>query len=193
MLSRDFLERFQIANLMRVDEAFAPLKSWTPCDWIACLQGEIGEAINKAKKIKRVESGLGDINSDELMARLRHDLGEELADCFVYAMLIAHQWRIHSFTVSGCLQGVDNNSNLEYYRKTAGSGFNGFMRLSIVCNSMFEYESNGGCYRDSREDYVSEVIVWITVLAEHHGIDFETAIIEKFNETSSKSGSKIFL
>lgn len=54
--------------------------SWTPADWMTALVGELGEAANILKKIKR-----GDFELD----KVRDDLADELADVQTYLDILA--------------------------------------------------------------------------------------------------------
>lgn len=71
------------ANVKRAIEDFNhPLDSWSLTDWCCAMAGEVGEACNFAKKIRR---GLEvDTKQD-----LKIELGRELADVITYADLIA--------------------------------------------------------------------------------------------------------
>lgn len=53
---------------------------WSPCDWMTALTGEVGEAANLIKKVRR-----GDFDLDEV----RGDLADELADIACYLDLLA--------------------------------------------------------------------------------------------------------
>ncbi len=65
------------ANVLRCEEVFFPLNSWSPTDWGCALAGEAGEACNFAKKLKRGED----------IAHIQ--IGFELADVVIYADLFA--------------------------------------------------------------------------------------------------------
>jgi NTP pyrophosphatase (non-canonical NTP hydrolase) len=65
------------ANAARCDEAFHSVQAWSPTDWACCVAGEVGEACNLVKKLKR-----GDPVSIE-------DIGRELADAVIYIDLLA--------------------------------------------------------------------------------------------------------
>lgn len=70
------------ANVTRCETSFHPLDDWSPSDWACALAGEVGEACNKIKKLKR-----GDKISLE-------DIGKELADAVCYLDLLAARLRI---------------------------------------------------------------------------------------------------
>lgn len=58
-------------------------EQWAPSDWVVALLGELGEAANILKKIRRVESGTrGEF--DPPIEQLWEMLAEELADTYLY-------------------------------------------------------------------------------------------------------------
>ena len=62
---------------------------WSKNDWMIALVGEIGEAANILKKLKRSEDGLkGNKETDET---LQAGLAEELADSLTYLFLVAER------------------------------------------------------------------------------------------------------
>ena len=69
-------------DVPRCNESFPPhtLESWSLTDWAAALAGEVGEACNAIKKIRR-----GDYALDER----RNELADELADVVTYCDLLA--------------------------------------------------------------------------------------------------------
>ena len=58
---------------------------WTPGEWMSAILGELGEAANLVKKLKR-----GDLTLDEA----RPLIAKELADVVTYVDLTAYQFRI---------------------------------------------------------------------------------------------------
>lgn len=73
------------ANVLRCEDVFHPLDSWSPQDWACALAGETGELCNLVKKLRRgedipprlLEDESADVQTylDLLAARLRIDLG----------------------------------------------------------------------------------------------------------------------
>lgn len=64
----------------------SPVNSWSPTDWGCSLAGEVGEACNEVKKLKRETDGglqLGDCEN-RIVA-----IARELADVVCYADLLA--------------------------------------------------------------------------------------------------------
>lgn len=68
------------------------IEEWSPLEWAGAMAGEAGEAANAAKKLKRVESHLQNINApgrqliDVHAARVK--VAEESADTILYALLL---------------------------------------------------------------------------------------------------------
>jgi NTP pyrophosphatase (non-canonical NTP hydrolase) len=65
------------ANVARCQDVFHPIGSWSPTDWACALAGEVGEACNLIKKLRRGEP----VDVGEIML--------ELADTVIYADLLA--------------------------------------------------------------------------------------------------------
>ena len=65
------------ANVRRCEESFFALDHWSPTDWACALAGEVGEACNLVKKLRRGE---------EVEP---YRIGYELADTVIYADLLA--------------------------------------------------------------------------------------------------------
>lgn len=75
------------ANVRRCEDAFHPVVAWSPTDWATAMAGEVGEACNVVKKLRRIDSSpqIGHAPVDALVA----DLAKELADTVIYADLLA--------------------------------------------------------------------------------------------------------
>jgi NTP pyrophosphatase (non-canonical NTP hydrolase) len=66
---------------------------WSGADWSNAMCGEVGEAANVVKKIRRLETGTMQIGEPEL-EYLRQQLGHEIADVILYADLLAAYYGI---------------------------------------------------------------------------------------------------
>jgi NTP pyrophosphatase (non-canonical NTP hydrolase) len=75
------LPLFQDAN-GRPAHARRDGSDWSPADWMTALTGEVGEAANIIKKVRRGDFPLNDA---------REILGDELADIMIYLDLLAFQ------------------------------------------------------------------------------------------------------
>ena len=68
--------RLKEENRRRCEESFHPTHDWSPSDWATALAGEVGEACNLIKKMRRGE----EIPIEEI--------GYEIADAVIYADLL---------------------------------------------------------------------------------------------------------
>jgi len=84
------LKKFSAASWDR-SEDFQPDANWDTADWFTALMGELGEAANFAKKIKRLEDSGGHLPIENVNEynRLHDELEKELADTFCYLDLLA--------------------------------------------------------------------------------------------------------
>lgn len=91
MLTFDELRK---QNVARCEEAFHSLMAWSGTDWGCALAGEVGEACNIAKKIRR-----GDFSdympADGITNEGLDALADELADVICYADLMAARFGIN--------------------------------------------------------------------------------------------------
>jgi NTP pyrophosphatase (non-canonical NTP hydrolase) len=70
-----------------------PLDDWTGADWGNAAAGEMGEACNVVKKLRRLDVGHPGAN-DPGMLELVDQLGEEIADTVIYLDLLAQHYGI---------------------------------------------------------------------------------------------------
>lgn len=92
MLTLQYITEVNIARCNRWHKG--GLNDWTPADWMTALVGEIGEAANALKKLKRLEDDIQNHNSEEgrtidTRAIAIDKIGKELADSFLYLNLLA--------------------------------------------------------------------------------------------------------
>lgn len=78
-------------NLVRMP-MFHPLDDWSPTDWACAMAGEVGEACNFIKKLRRIQ-GSGSVY-EELRGEIVANIGKELADTVCYADLLAARLRL---------------------------------------------------------------------------------------------------
>lgn len=73
--------------------------NWSPSDWAVAAAGELGEACNAVKKLRRVEDGYANINDPGRQLETRQAaiavVGEELADTVLYILLLANNLGIN--------------------------------------------------------------------------------------------------
>lgn len=77
-------------NAIRCKESFHELDSWNTLEWMGAVAGEVGEACNIAKKMRRVQTSKG-YRSEELdnVHQMTQELGHEIADAVIYLDLVA--------------------------------------------------------------------------------------------------------
>lgn len=80
------LKALRQANRAR-QEFWGGSSNWTLADWSNALAGEVGEACNVVKKIRRPQ--LGTIGNDADAPRYFHQLEAELGDVLIYLDLLA--------------------------------------------------------------------------------------------------------
>lgn len=69
------------------------LTDWSPLEWAGAMAGEAGEACNAAKKLKRIEDGILNVNTEDGRSLTEHNaacmqIGKEVADTILYAVLV---------------------------------------------------------------------------------------------------------
>lgn len=82
-----------LKNARRCERSYHAVENWTPTDWGCALAGEVGEACNFIKKLKRETDDQNlypntlahNGSPDELI----ENIGKELADVVIYADLLA--------------------------------------------------------------------------------------------------------
>ena len=75
------------------------LEDWSMTDWSNAVTGELGEACNAIKKLRRIEDGLANISEPgrsltDRDAAIR-EIGKELADTMIYLDLLAQRLGIN--------------------------------------------------------------------------------------------------
>lgn len=87
-------------NAARAERWHAGGDEWTASDWSNALAGEVGEACNLVKKVRRhetrvdrVEGGAGSYNTPDL-DELLLGIADEIADIIIYADLLARHFDI---------------------------------------------------------------------------------------------------
>jgi NTP pyrophosphatase (non-canonical NTP hydrolase) len=79
------------------------LDDWSVLEWAGAMCGEAGEAANVAKKLIRLYHGMKDntpVGKEEgQLEFLREKLGQEIADTFLYLILLAAKEKINLYPV----------------------------------------------------------------------------------------------
>lgn len=82
------------ANIARLAKWHKDTAEWSGADWSNAMCGEVGEAANIVKKLRRDETGVGVSYHLQPAEDLRQQLADELADVVIYADLVAHHYNI---------------------------------------------------------------------------------------------------
>jgi NTP pyrophosphatase (non-canonical NTP hydrolase) len=83
----------QYINVKRA-ERWHGLNSWSALEWAGAMAGEAGEACNAAKKLKRIEGDIANINLEEGRSltdvqNASAKIVDEIADTVIYGVLLA--------------------------------------------------------------------------------------------------------
>jgi NTP pyrophosphatase (non-canonical NTP hydrolase) len=85
-------ETLEIKNFTRCEQVYHRLDNWSPTDWACAMAGEMGEACNEVKKLRRLMDDKQlwgtkefEIQKDILIGKIL----DELADTVIYADLLA--------------------------------------------------------------------------------------------------------
>ena len=84
------LRDFSAVNRRRCESADGfghSLHEWTLSDWMVAVGGELGEAMNIAKKLNRVRDGIP--GNRQTVEELRMAFRREIGDVFIYLDLVA--------------------------------------------------------------------------------------------------------
>ena len=184
ILTQSFVDEFRRANEERRNNGFGSLSDWHSREWVAALCGEAGEAANAAKKIRRLDAGLGDPND---RTQREHDYAEEIADCYVYADLVCIDQQI------GTAEMLTNVSADFDVAKTEFESCPSPMVFWIgTCKIISQIDE---CVMANVVPInpMRKLLARLMVAASYTTFDFETMIREKFNTVSERVGVDIHL
>lgn len=113
-LTFDFLFRTNIERCKRWHPG--GIEEWSALEWAGAMTGKAGEAANAAKKLKRVESKLQNINAPGRqlieVAQAQIAIAAECADTILYALLLMA--RIGVDDPERTLRTIFNRKSIEY-------------------------------------------------------------------------------
>lgn len=90
MLMPVTFQEFQIAITKRTEESFHKINDWSPIEYAAAMAGEVGEAVNFTKKIRRLQDGKHRVYNKGISEKaLIKGLGKEIGDIVAYAAIEA--------------------------------------------------------------------------------------------------------
>ena len=78
---------FAFANKVRCESGKGfkkNLDKWSVSDWFLAVGGELGEAMNAAKKLNRIRDGIPGNDPSDTEESLLAQVREEIADTFIY-------------------------------------------------------------------------------------------------------------
>ncbi len=94
------------------------VRSWSPLEWAGAMAGEAGEACNAAKKLKRVEDRIPNINEEgrhlATKEAARKHILREVADTFIYGVLLASRCEATGEELEAIIREVFNKKSEEY-------------------------------------------------------------------------------
>jgi len=79
------------ANSLRCQQSYHPIYRWSPTDWACALAGEVGEACNLIKKLRRLDDAGPWLDTSEARSALELEIADELADAQMYLDLLAER------------------------------------------------------------------------------------------------------
>lgn len=94
------------------------LTDWSALEWAGAMAGEAGEAANAAKKLRRIEDGIQNINLEAGRSlvdldKARLQVSKEVADTILYGLLLVARVG-HTDDFETILAGVFNAKSEEY-------------------------------------------------------------------------------
>jgi NTP pyrophosphatase (non-canonical NTP hydrolase) len=83
-------DQLRAANVARCEGSFHGIDRWSPSDWMTAVVGEIGEAANLVKKLRRLETAPDTHRpEDGGTVAMTAKLATEIADAVIYLDLFA--------------------------------------------------------------------------------------------------------
>jgi NTP pyrophosphatase (non-canonical NTP hydrolase) len=159
---------------------------WSLGDWVNATLGEMGEASNLLKKIRR---------GDYTLEHIRPELAKELADVITYLDILAMQVNVdltcmHEFDVQLCRQDrVVLKMTTNFGR--ASELFEQMEMAREAGETMDEHDMD--LFRRHITFYFHEIVSALQELAKMVDVNLGQATIDKFNEVSIRVGSTIRL
>lgn len=103
------------ANRTRVGR-WHGIADWSPLEWAGAMAGEAGEACNAAKKLKRIDGQVANINTEPGRSLTNRDeacrkIGLEVADTVIYGFLLAQRVGVN---LEDCIREAFNRKSEEY-------------------------------------------------------------------------------
>lgn len=82
--------QLRLANQGRCNGCFAPVENWSPTDWACAAAGELGEACNLIKKLRRLDSSMSlqSLRNTPKKEVILKKLPSEIAGTIIYLDLL---------------------------------------------------------------------------------------------------------
>lgn len=110
-MSDRFLESLRVANAERCKRwhGEAGIMSWEGSMWACASGGEMGEALNVVKKIRRAEDNIQSKAVADTIPELVQKLGLEIGDTIVYLDLLAQRYGLR---LENCIRDTFNRVSI---------------------------------------------------------------------------------
>ena len=183
------LRETNVARCSRWHPGFPNDGQWTGEDWANATAGEMGEACNVVKKLRRQETRLrGAVDPDYDVLRTKR--GDEIADTLIYLDLLE---AFYGITPRGGSYADIGSSSVDGMVKRNGAGWSNSVAAAMgaVCETV-EWITSDYPITVSRQDhlrpYTRLLMVRLCHLAHFYGVDVSAAIVRKFNAISEREG-----
>lgn len=97
------IDSFQQVNAIRAKKWHRDgLVEWSLLEWAGAMCGEAGEAANFAKKIKRLDNSLPNMEAGLLVTdeeALKYKLAKEIADTIIYGLIILSMLEVDASSI----------------------------------------------------------------------------------------------
>ena len=151
---------------------------WSLDDWLVAVEGEIGELANVQKKFKR-----GDFDRAEFDLQA----GKEIADVVIYLDIYAFQFGLD----------LPSPKTLDYFLK-ADTIAQAMVRISATFGNLAETQLRCDGMPPEKllrnlKPHCEKLLAWLDHYCFLINVNFEEAIVSKFNEVSERVGATVFL
>jgi len=93
------------------------IADWSALEWAGCMAGEAGEAANFAKKLKRIDDQIKNIESGVVntnVEEIKRKVAKEVADTILYGVLVAAKVGYVGKDFEDIIKKVFNDKSFEY-------------------------------------------------------------------------------
>lgn len=114
------VDQFTVLNMNRARRWHkGGTEEWSVTDWFTATTGELGEAANAVKKLRRIQMGTANINEPGRhltdIAQAAQVAQHELADTFIYMVILSEELRkLGAADLSQAIRHAFNRKSEEY-------------------------------------------------------------------------------